>query len=318
MAERVIAGRRWKTLPTTSESNALQQIDAMITAGYTYEGALNAVVLGSKVEVVSPPPPPPPPPDPTPVPEPIPDPPPPPPPTPAPSPVPLIFSNSWETAALGDSLESLLDNRHWTDFGPSYHSPYQIAQIIQFASGVKALQVNFLPGAGGNGPDFRIIKVLGQTYSNIWAAWDQDWPPQWQWASADHKLAIFGPNDSSQDVYFNVRGNGNGPIGRPVIYIRQLDTMFSDRSVEIRGGVKYRYEIHIQQGQLVQAKVSGRLLNLTPEAGNATQPIAQTGVGAIKLDTTYNNYAYIESVRNALPANTRYSRVAVSTVGWIG
>ena len=120
-------------------------------------------------------------------------------------------------------------------------------------------------------------------------------------------------------MYFNVRGNGNGPSGRPVIYVTRLDTMFSDRSVDIRPGVKYRFEIHIQNGQRVEAKVNGRLLNLTPEAGSGASPIAaNAGTGMIKLDTTYNAYSYIESVGGALPARTWYDRVQISTQGWIG
>lgn len=329
MADRTFGGKQWRTVNGTA-SDLLNRVEALERDGYELKGFANLLVVGVK-PVPAPTPAPTPTPTPTPVPEPTPAPAPAPEstptpipePTPAPSPVSLVFSNGWDNTALplGSSMETLLDGRGWNDFGPSYRTPYQIAEVVN-RNGSRCLQVNFLPGAGGNGPDFRIIKSLGQSYANVYAYWEQEWSANWVWASADHKLAIFGANESDQAVYFNVRGNTDGlqgSNGRPVIYVTRLDTMFSDRNVRIYPGRKYRFEIHIQNGQPVQAKVNGQLLTLTPEAGSGTAPIAASnGTGSIKLDTTYNAYSYIESVRDALPAQCWYDNVKVSTQGWIG
>jgi hypothetical protein len=320
MPTRTFNGKIWR-YDNGQLDTLLSRIEALERDGYKLVDVANLAVLGVKDEAPAPSPTPVPTPVPVPVPTPtpVPEPVPTPTPVPTPSPVPLVFSNSWETAALGESMASLMDNGNWDDFGPSYHSPYHIAQIVQLGAG-KALQVNFLRGAGGNGPDFRIGKTFSHTpLPDVYIAWTQSWSPTWVWAGADHKLAIFGANDSDQAVYFNVRGNGNGPVGRPVIYITGQDTMYSDSAVEIRGGVSYRYQIHLQNGRPVEAKVNDRLLNLRPEAGSGTSPVSPaSGIGFLKLDTTYNAYSYIESVAGALPANTRYSDVKVSTQGWIG
>ncbi len=317
MAELVIGSRRWKTIDGSS-STLLDRIKQLNDAGYEYKGAANLIVIGAKDEVApipTPTPTPTPTPDPTPTPTPTPD----PTPSPSPSPVPLVFGNGWDDASmpLGDGMMTLLDNGRWSDFGPSYHTPYQIAEVVS-RNGSRMLQINFLPGAGGNGPDYRIIRNFGQNFSQLFASWEQEWSPSFRWASADHKLAILGAgNGDSQDVYFNIRGNSGGTSGRPVIYVTRLDTMFSDRSVSIVPGVKTVFEIKIINGQRIEAKVNGRLLNLTPEAGSGTAPIAGSGgTGFIKLDTTYNAYSYIEGIPGALPARTWYDDIRVSTVGW--
>jgi hypothetical protein len=86
-------------------------------------------------------------------------------------------------------------------------------------------------------------------------------------------------------------------------------------------GVWHLCEIRIVSGPngSVQAKLDGRLLNLTAEAGRGGS-ISNLNTGAnvsyIKLDTTYNQYSYPSSL--GLTMQTWFDSVAVSTQGWIG
>lgn len=248
-----------------------------------------------------------------------------PPPTtpPPPSNVPLIFSSNFQ-AALGCNNTALTDGGLWNDgWGGSNACTADIAEVVNEPEG--RMKVKFRPHLSGgvpvadsNGPDYRVQRSFGSNLPSVYVRFEQAHSTNWVWDSADHKLAILGSGTPfSQDVYFNVRGNGRGPCGRPVIYVVHQDTMFSDASVQICAGQKNVYELKIVSGQRIEAKVNGRLLTLTREAGTATTPTASnTGIGYIKLDTTYNRYSYPSSL--GLTMFTWYGRVAVSTQGWIG
>lgn len=239
--------------------------------------------------------------------------------------VPLIFQNGWENqTSLGCGLSILLDGGGWNDYGPSSscNSP-QIAEIVNTEryDGNRSLQVNFRPDGSINGPDFRIIQSLGGTRSQIYARWYVKYSNNWRWASADHKVAIFGDSSYTQDVYFNVRGNGNGGQGRVAIHVIPTDTVLSDPTSNMSPGVWHLCEIRIVSGPngRIEAKLDGRLLNLTTEAGrtaSASNLNTGAGIAYIKLDTTYNAYSYPSSL--GLNMNTWFDSVAVSTQGWIG
>jgi hypothetical protein len=238
--------------------------------------------------------------------------------------VPLIFQNGWDAqSALGCGLSILLDGNAWNDYGPSSTCTNNVAQVTNAEShdGGRALQVNFFPDGSGNGPDFRIIQNLGGARSQIYARWYVKYSNNWRWASSDHKIAIFGDTSSSQDVYFNVRGNGNGGQGRVAIHVIPSDTVFSDPTSNMSPGVWHLCEIHIVSGPggRVEAKLDGRLLNLTAEAGRGgsiTNLNTGANVSYIKMDTTYNAYSYPTSL--GLTMQTWFDTVAVSTQGWIG
>ena len=69
----------------------------------------------------------------------------------------------------------------------------------------------------------------------------------------------------------------------------------------------------------VEVRVNGQQLNLTTEAGkqaNANNLRTGSGVGYLKLDTTYNIYSYPTSL--GITMNAWYDAVALSTSGWIG
>lgn len=242
----------------------------------------------------------------------------------------LLFENGWENRTdLGCGLQTLLDGSGgtsgtwWNDFGPSYpglcNGTPPVAQIVnnERHDGNRSLQVNFVPNAGSqNGPDFRIIQSFGNR-QEIYARWYVKYSNNWVWASADHKVAIFGTASGTQDVYFNVRGNGNGGTGRVVVHIIPADGLVEDRSTNMAPGVWHLCEIRIRSGVngLVQVKLDGQLLNLT---GNVNPNNVNTGstVGSIKLDTTYNAYSYPTSLGRTM--QTWFDSVAISANGWIG
>jgi hypothetical protein len=244
----------------------------------------------------------------------------------------IIFSSGFEGSdPLGCTFEGLLQrstSNSWTDFGPHFAATCaperRLAEIVEgeACEGTRSLQVNFKPDGSENGPDYRVIKTFG-SHREIWARWCTRYSKNWVFAGADHKVAIFGNSQgTSQDVYFNVRGNGNGPVGRPVIIVTPGDSAYGDDGVQIRGGDWILFEIHIVCGAngRIEAKINGRPLNLRLEAGNS-QNIRRmnpcTGdVGYIKLDTTYNAYSYPS--RLGLTMNMWYDKVAISTGGWIG
>jgi len=235
---------------------------------------------------------------------------------------PLIFSSGWENAGgNGCDFTKLTDNRAWNDYGPAATCDgAPIAEIVtaQRRDGERSLQLNFPPGAGANGPDFRIIQPFG-TRTEIYARWYIKWSSNWVWAPQDHKVAIFGVGaGNTQDVYLNIRGLANPATGRVAVHVLPSDTVLSDPNFAITRGVWHLFEIRIRSGSggLVQVRVDGTQLNLTHEAGNAANASSlNTGssIGYIKLDTTYNNYAFVTQTMQAW-----YDAVAVSTAGWIG
>jgi hypothetical protein len=245
---------------------------------------------------------------------------------------PLIFQNGWENRTeLGCTLSGLRDGNggvsttSWNDFGPSYPglcSGVPVAEIVtaERHDGARSLQVNFEPDGAQNGPDFRI----GQDFSNrneIYARWYVKYSNNWRWAAQDHKIAIFGTPSYSQDVYFNVRGNGNGGTGRVAIHSIPADVVFSDPNSNMSPGVWHLAEIHIVSGQngRIEVKLDGQMLNLRDEGPRGLNPLnVNTGssLGYIKLDTTYNNYAYPTSL--GLHMKTWFDSVALSAAGWIG
>lgn len=245
---------------------------------------------------------------------------------------PLIFQNGWENRTeLGCTLYGLLDGtggvttNSWNDFGPSYPALCSetppVAQIVNTEKhdGNRSLQVNFAPDGSQNGPDFRI----GQDFAGrneIYARWYVKYSSNWVWASADHKVAIFGSPSYSQDIYFNVRGDGSGGNGRIAIHTIPGGTVFSDPSSNMTPGVWHLCEIHIVSGTngKIEVKLDGRLLNLRDEGPRGLNPLnVPTGssLGYIKLDTTYNNYAYPSGL--GLSMKAWYDSVAVSSA-WIG
>ena len=140
------------------------------------------------------------------------------------------------------------------------------------------------------------------------------------WAAADHKVAIFGNSAGSQDVYFNVRGNGDGGQGRVTIHVIPAgDALFYDPNSNMSPGVWHLVEMHIVSGAngRVEAKLDGQLLNLRSDYGsNAMNLNTGTGLYYFKLDTTYNNYAYPTSL--GLNMKTWFDAVAISSNAWIG
>lgn len=239
----------------------------------------------------------------------------------------MLFTNGWDqNVGTGCDFTKITDRSAWNDYGPgsTCDGSTHDADIdnTQSVDGSQSLRVNFTPDGSQNGPDFRIVKRLGTNHQQLYARWYTKWSNNWVFASGDHKVAIFGnAAETTQDIYFNIRGNGNGPSGRVVIGITPSDTVFSDRNVSITPGVWHLFEIRIVSGSngRIEAKADGRLLNLTYEAGNQANITSLNtggGTGYIKLDTTYNIYSYPSSL--GLFMNTWYDAVALSTSGWVG
>jgi hypothetical protein len=243
---------------------------------------------------------------------------------------PVLFANGWENRSeIGCSLEGLLDgpggvsSTWWNDFGPYLGATCgtpSIAEIVtaEKHDGERALQVNFEPDGSQNGPDFRIAQGFDDR-TEIYARWWIKYSTNWVWAGADHKLAIFGEDGGGQNIYYNVRGNGNGGNGRVVIHVIPADTLFEDTSTDVAPGIWHLCEIHIVAGAngRVEAKLDGRLLTLTNESGgNPLSVNTGPSIGYIKLDTTYNLYSYPTSL--GLSMKTWYDSVAVGTASWIG
>jgi hypothetical protein len=234
---------------------------------------------------------------------------------------PLIFQSGWENAGgTGCDFTKLTDGGAWDDYGPADSCSTPIVQVVtaEKRDGLRSLQLNFPPGAGANGPDFRIIQSFGAR-NEIYARWYTKWSNNWVWATQDHKVAIFGAGaGTSQDVYLNIRGLSNPATGRVAVHVIPTDTVLSDANFPITRGVWHLFEIHIRSGSAgsVEVRVDGTQLNLTREAGNnANASSLNTGssLGYIKLDTTYNNYAFVTQTMQAW-----YDSIAVSTAGWIG
>lgn len=257
----------------------------------------------------------------------------PPPPPPSPGGLTFLFSNGWQNRTeLGATLNGLLDRdvsvpydrtKAWADFGPAFNPSGYPAQIV---NGVgprgtmsRLLQVTFPPDGTQNGPDFRIIQDYVSS-TDVYVRWFVKYSDNWVWAGADHKSMICGAG-SSQDVYGNVRGNGNGGPGRVAIHVIPSDTVLSDYSTNVSPGVWHLMELHIVSGTngKIEAKLDGRQLNLTVEAGTQVNPNNLNTGGAktyCKVDTTYNAYSYPSGL--GLTMQTWFDDVAVARGGWIG
>ena len=244
------------------------------------------------------------------------------------------FANGWQNRAeLGSTLNGLVDRDYntsydrataYADFGPSFNATNYPASIITGTgprgTSSRLLQVRFLPDGTQNGPDFRITTASLGSMPDVYVRWYVKYSDNWKWAGADHKSMICGP-DNGQSIYGNIRGNGNGGQGRIAIHVIASDTVLSDATSNVTPGVWHLLEMHIVSGTngKIEAKLDGRLLNLTVEAGTQVNP-ANLNVGAAmaycKLDTTYNAYSYPSGL--GLTMYTWFDEVAIATGGWIG
>lgn len=254
---------------------------------------------------------------------PTPTPPPPPPPSPTGN---VLFYDGWDNVVSPSGtcdFATVTDGRAWDDYGPSSTcvSP-PVAQVVEghATSGTRSLQVTFRPDGTNNGPDFRIVRDLPTRVTDMTLAWDQEWSANWVWASADHKMMIVGVDGVSQDVYFNIRGNGNGSsCGRVTVHVLPAGTAMSDPNVQICAGRRYHFEGHIVAGASgrVEVRVNGQPLTLRTEAGTQANPLAlNTGSGfsMVKADTTYNVYSVPSSL--GLTMYTWYDSVRWSAGGF--
>ena len=268
--------------------------------------------------------------------------------TPPPPTTSLLFSNGWQNRTdLGaGSIDTLLDRTATTtranafdDFGPGFEAnqPYnRIAEIVNTtgANGqpTRALQVNFEPDGTQNGPDFRI----GNTFGNRQEVWGRalvkysdddpattDVNERWVWAGADHKIAILGDGATfSQDVYFNVRGAGDGGNGFIAVHVLPIDGLYEVPDSTMLIGQWNLLEWHIKcgAGGAVEVKLRGQMLTLVDRTGRNPNPRninpCRGGIGYVKLDTTYNLYRYPSSLGKRM--KTWFDNVAISTSGWIG
>lgn len=252
-----------------------------------------------------------------------------------------VFSSGWElatgTAATcnADINDPLTDHFLWNgDYGPgsgavcSATPPIARLDTVVIHGGTKSMRIHYKVGDGANGPDFRISRLYGQEYGELWFSWYQYWDANWVWAAADHKMVIVGAVSPSfsQDVYFNIRGNGVGQSGRFIVANQTADAFFRDVGTagNVIPGVWNHFEAHIVSGThgSMEARVNGVQLTLSKEAGSGTTNVSDinTGpsLGYIKLDTTYNDFATFESNVVGGSSNTYYDDVGVSNLGWIG
>lgn len=226
-----------------------------------------------------------------------------PPPTPAGN---LLFSSSWENAALGCGA-GLLDGV-WADYGGSgacdgtVHDADIVSGIAKL--GTKSLRVTQKPG-GINGTDFRIVSRSFGAQAELTAIFWVRYDPNYHWASADHKIVLLMGGDS-QNIYINYRGGSDATHPRLCAYPLANDTFFCQTAgpyvtvnswfrirVHVIAGVHGRVELFLQpDGQAETA------LPLTRDAGTgATVPTdINTGtIDGIKLDTTYNSGTSVTS-----------------------
>lgn len=249
----------------------------------------------------------------------------------------VLFLSGWEDSSTnisdcsGGPNDALMDLGVWDDYGPGAGSVCaatpDIAQLstVERHSGSRSLQVHFKNGDGGNGPDFRIVNALGGNRTNTYFREYIKWDANWKWAGSDHKTVIFGGGgQSTQDVYFNIRGNnGGGATGRIAIHVIPSDTVLSDTTNGlVVPGRWYLIEGHIVSGVngRIEAKLDGVPLTLATEAGNTVNPAnlnTGSGIDYVKLDTTYNVFSYFEANVSGGNSNVYYDDVAVCD-SWCG
>lgn len=240
-----------------------------------------------------------------------------------------VFNSGWEGApSTGCSFNNLTDNLAWADYGPSgtcSASP-PIAEVITSDknSGSKCMRVHFKNGDGSNGPDFRIIKSFSTITTSYYRAY-MKWDANWRWSPGqDHKTMIWGPPPEDQNVYFNLAGHPGGATAYPKIYSRLQDSFQADHSIFISPGVWNLIEMGVKWGASgwIRVKVNGVLASLSTTDGgagyNPENVNPGSGCGYIKLDTTYNNFAYFEANVSGGASNCYYDDVAISSVNWIG
>jgi hypothetical protein len=243
-----------------------------------------------------------------------------------------LLTSGWEAGPTGCGPDELLDAGAWREYGSSNAcasecnagGPDASIVISDVLEGSRALEVHFPPSSacGINGPDFRVLADLALS-TELYARFYVKWSDEWVWATADHKVAIFGLYDQTQDVYFNIRGQQDPTRGRVALYAAPSDVVFSDPNHEITRGVWYLLEIHMVAGPhgSLAARVDGVDLALEHEAGTPglTPDDVDTGSGFnfIKLDTTYNDYAF--AIDNGATMRMVYDAVEVNDGdGWIG
>jgi hypothetical protein len=243
-----------------------------------------------------------------------------------------LFTSGWENGAPGCGFDELLDTGAWREYGSANACASECnaggpdASVVtrDAREGAQALEVRFPPSTAClvNGPDFRVLASFAAS-TELYARFYVKWSDEWVWAGADHKVAIFGLYDQTQDIYFNIRGQPDDTKGRVAIGVTPADVVFSDPNHELTRGAWYLLEIHIVSGAhgSVAVRVDGVDLALEHEAG--TPGIApddvDTGAGVdyIKLDTTYNDYQY--AVDNGATMRMLYDAVTVNDGdGWIG
>jgi hypothetical protein len=243
-----------------------------------------------------------------------------------------VFANGWENRdELGCTLEGLLDGpggasaNSWGDFGPAFASTCAeppMAEIVEdeFHSGSRSLRVEFPPDGTQNGPDFRIAQDFAaqtETYARAWVKYSDNWV----WAGADHKILIFGVSGGAptQDIYINVRGLGDGGPGYIAVHSIPADTVFEDHASNVFPGEWHYIEAHIVSGEsgAIEVRLDGELLDLVDQGSNAYDPLdVPTGsvIEYIKVDTTYNDYAYPSGL--GLTMHTWFDDVAVFAGSW--
>lgn len=183
-----------------------------------------------------------------------------------------------------------------------------------------AMLVGSSPDGSLNGPDFRIIQDFAaqtETYARAWVKYSDNWV----WAGADHKILIFGESGGAptQDIYINVRGEGDGGPGYIAVHSIPADTVFEDHGSNMSPGVWHLVEAHIVSGDAgsIEVRLDGELLDLVDAGPNGYDPlIVPTGnaIEYVKVDTTYNLYAYPSSL--GLEMHTWFDDVAVFAGGW--
>lgn len=234
-------------------------------------------------------------------------PPPPPPPTGT-----LLFHDGWENRTeLGCTLNGILDGNggrsmtSWEDFGPRFPDlcggSEPDAQVINTDSvdGSRSLQVAQKPGQE-NGTDFR----MGQTFANqseFYSVFYVKYASNWIWSTADHKMMIVMGPDYAQNIYLNVRGQGNGTPGYVVVHDLPADTRFDSSVKQISVGVWHKMELHVVAG--VHGKIEVKVDDVPtafPVTNEVGLKITDTNTGpsfiSAKIDTTYNDGASIKGI----------------------
>ncbi len=243
-----------------------------------------------------------------------------------------LFHNGWDNlGALGCSLETLLDGQGgaspdaWADFGPVLAETCAdppIAEVVEdeVHGGSRALRVTFEPDGSQNGPDFRIVQEFasqGEVYARAWVRYS----PNWVWAGADHKILIFGRGGDAptQDIYINVRGMGDGGPGYIAVHSIPADTVFEDHGSNVSPGSWHLIEAHLVAGDAgsIEVRLDGQQLDLVDQGPNGYAPTnVPTGeaIEYIKIDTTYNVYAYPSGL--GLTMHAWFDDVAVFPGSW--